>query len=153
MLPSLLRPPRALKSGLAGVALADQLTAGARLDVDDRRLAGNGDRLLDGADPQLDVHGGYATSRNLEPVAFDGAESRQRERQVVRAGPQVDDLVLPGAVGDDGADLLDERGAGCFDGDAGEDGTGRIPDDSGQRLRVRGGRNQHQAEDGEYERA
>jgi len=44
------------------------------------------------------------------PSRFTGGEARQRERHRVRAGTQVDDAVLAGAVGDDGADVFDQWG-------------------------------------------
>ena len=42
----------------------------------------------------------------------------QRERDGVGAGPQIDDAVLAGAVGDGRSDLLDQRVARRFDRDA-----------------------------------
>ena len=60
----------------------------------------------------------------LDAFALDGAEAGQRERHGVGARPQIDDAVLAGAVGDGGADFLDQHRAGRFDGDAGQHGAG-----------------------------
>ena len=53
----------------------------------------------------------------------------QGEGDCVCPGPQVDDLVLTRAVGDDRPDLLDESRAGRLDGHPGQDGAGGILDD------------------------
>ena len=46
-------------------------------------------------------------------------------------GPQIDDVVPPFAVGDDRANLFDERRTGGFDGDTGQHGAGRVSDGPG----------------------
>ena len=51
----------------------------------------------------------------LDAVALDGREARQREGDRVHARPQVDDLVLPRAVGHHTAGLLDQHIAGRLD--------------------------------------
>ena len=61
------------------------------------------------ADLQVGVDRGDEFGRQLDAFALDGAEPGQRERDRVGAGPQVDDPVLPGAVGDGGSDLFDQR--------------------------------------------
>ena len=61
------------------------------LHVDDRRLAGDRDRLGDVADPQVGVHRGDERAGQLDAFAPDGVEPRQRERHRVGARPQVDD--------------------------------------------------------------
>ena len=50
---------------------------------------------------------------------------------VVGAGPQLDDPVCAGAVGDDGARLFDEGRAGGLDGDARQEGPRCVPYDAG----------------------
>ena len=129
MLPSLLRPPRDVNSGLDGVALADspvpgdardrgevvavaagrgqrlhglvaqdQFAARAGLDVDDRRHAGDGDRFLDGADPQLRVDARDAAAADVDAVADHRRKPGKSERHLVRAWPHVNDLVLTAIV-------------------------------------------------------
>ena len=63
---------------------------------------------------------------SVDAFALDGAEAGQRERDGVGAGPQVDDLVLARAVGDDGADFLDQRRAGRLDRHAGQHRARRV---------------------------
>ena len=46
------------------------------LDVDDRRFAGDRDRFLERADPQVGVHRGDERARQLDAFALDGAETR-----------------------------------------------------------------------------
>ena len=82
------------------------------------RLAGDGDRLFERADAHLGVDGRRERAGQRDAVTLDGVEAGQRERDRVGAGPQLGDAVLPDAVGDGGADLLDDRRAGCLDGDA-----------------------------------
>ena len=77
-------------------------------------------------DLQIGVDVGREPGVQLDALAPDGAETRQRERHRVGAGPQVDDLVPAVRVGDDGPDLFDERRARRFDGHAGQHGPGRI---------------------------
>ena len=66
----------------------------------------------------------------------------------VDAGPQVDDAVLAAAVGDDGADFLDQGRAAGFNRDAGQDGAGRVFDGPGDRcLCERDGRHEYRQRD------
>jgi hypothetical protein len=55
--------------------------------------------------------------------ALERRKPRQRERHGVTAWTQVLDAVLPGAVGDRGADFFDQRRAARFDGDARQHGA------------------------------
>ena len=64
-------------------------------DVDDRRLALDRDRLLQRPDPQFDVDERGERAGELDPFTSDDAESRERERDDVRARTQVLDAVLP----------------------------------------------------------
>ena len=99
------------------IAAQDRLSCGA-LDVHDRRLTADGNRFLDRADLQVCVDGGRAGSCQLDAVTFDGAAPCEGERDGIRAGTEIDDLVLAAVVGDHRPRLLDERGAGCLDRDA-----------------------------------
>ena len=67
----------------------------------------------------------------LDAFAPDGAEARQRERHRIGAGPQIDDAVLARVVGDDRADLFDQRRAGGFDRHARQDAARVVLDDAG----------------------
>ena len=67
---------RAAGSSVMRLALQHVLPHRA-LHVDDGRLAGDGDRLLDAANPHVDVHRrGEAARRQLDPVAHHGGEAR-----------------------------------------------------------------------------
>ena len=79
---------------------ADRRLPPDALHVDDRRLAGDGDRFRERADPQIRVDRGGERAGQLDALALDGAEAGQREGDGVGAGPQIDDAVLAGAVGD-----------------------------------------------------
>jgi hypothetical protein len=102
-------------------------------NIDDRRLTRDRDRLRYRADFQLDVDLGGKRSGQLDAFALHGAESGQRERDAVRARAKIFDAVLTAAVSHSGASALDERGAGRFDGHAGEHGAGRVLDHAGDR--------------------
>ena len=73
---------------------AHDLLARGVLHVDDRRLAGDGDRLFERADLHVGVDRDRAGAGELDAFALDDAEAGQGERQRVGAGPQIDDLVL-----------------------------------------------------------
>ena len=115
------------------------------LRVDDRRFAADVDGLSHVADFHLAVDVDHARTRDFQPFAFHARESRQRERDGVGAGPQIDYLVLPAAVGNGRACFLDQCGTRGLDRYAGEHGSRRILYDARQRgLRVRGGRQDRQ---------
>ena len=68
----------------------------------------------------------------------------------VGAGTQIDDPVLAAAVGDDRANLLDQRRARRLDRDTRQHRAGGVPDDAGdRRLRVR--QHGHQDHEPEHE--
>ena len=69
------------------------------LDVDERRFAGDRDRLGDVANPEVGVHRGHERPGQLDAFPLDGIEPGQRKRHGVGAGTKVHDLVLPGRVG------------------------------------------------------
>ena len=77
--------------------------------------------------------GGDERAAEQDAVALHRVEARQQERQGIGAGPEVDDAILPGIVGDDGADFFDQHRAGCLNGYAGQYAAGGILDDAGQR--------------------
>ena len=104
---------------------------GGVLHVDDRRFAGHRDRFLDSADLSSALTVAVNDPVSSMPSRLTVVKPGQRERHRVGAGPQVDDPVLAGAVGDDRADLLDQRRAGRFDGHAGQHGAGRVPRGAG----------------------
>jgi hypothetical protein len=111
------------------IATQDGLSSGT-LYIDDGGLTADGDRFFEGADLQVCVYCGRSGSRQLDAVTFEGAEPREGKRDSIGTGPQVDDLVLTGVVGDDRPHLLDECGTGCLDRYARQHGTRRISDDS-----------------------
>ena len=102
-----------------------------RLDVDDRRLTGDGDRLFKGADRQLGVEVQRETGRKLLGLDQNGREAGQRERNVVRPRPKVDDVVLPGAVTDGDAASLNQDRAGRLDRDTRQNAAGVVSDNAG----------------------
>ena len=107
------------------------------VNVDERRRTGNGHRFLELADRELGVDRGGERRRQRDALALDGAEAGQAKRHGVLAGPEIDNPVAAGVVGDGGACSLDQRRAGSLHGDARQHGAGRIPDNSGDgALRV-----------------
>ena len=69
------------------------------LHVDDRALTGDGDRLFERADAQVDVDGRDERSGQLDALAPDSGEAAQGERHRIGARPKIDDAVLAAAVG------------------------------------------------------
>ena len=100
-------------------------------DIDHRRFSRDGDRLRDAADHHVGVHGRGERAAQLDALAPDGAETGEAERHGVGPGPQLDDPVCAGAVGDGRARLFDEGGAGGLDGDARQEGPRCVPYDAG----------------------
>ena len=90
------------------------------LNVHDGGLAGDGDRLLEGAHAQVDIDRRCEVRRQLDAVALDRAEPRQGERDAVGAGQQIDDLVLTLIIGNNGANLFDQDGTAGFHRNAGQ---------------------------------
>ena len=117
------------------------------LDVDDRRFAGDRDRLFERADSQIGVDRGDEVAAQLDAFALHRVETGQRERHGVGAGTKIDDAILTGVVADDRAVLLDQDGTGRFNRDARQHRAGRILDDAGDgglRERSRGKQQDHQ---------
>ena len=92
--------------------------------------AGHGHRLFERADFHVRVDGGGEVRRQFEAVALEGLKSRQRERDGVGAGTQIDDAVRAFAVGDDRARFFDEHVARRFDRHAGQHRARRVLHDA-----------------------
>jgi hypothetical protein len=107
------------------------------LRIDDRRLAGDGDRLLERADSHFRVHHAGEVGGELDLITLDDAEAGQREGDAVDAGSQAGDLVSAFRIGDGCADLFDQRRARHLDGDTRQDSAGSISNRSGDRARLR----------------
>ena len=107
------------------IVIEDDLLLGSGR-VDQRRLAGDGDRFRHRADAQRRVSRRHAGARDLDVVALDGAEAGERKRHRVAAGPQVLDPVVARAVRHHGARLLDEYRARGFNSDPGQHAAGCI---------------------------
>ena len=109
------------------------------LHVDDRRLAGDGDRLLERADLQLGVDRRGERAGQLDAFAPNGLKPGQRERRPCRC-PAADRRCGTGRDSSVTAvRTFSISRAGRFDGHAGQHGARRILDDAGnRRLGVRG---------------
>ena len=118
------------------VSVDDRLLARG-LDVHHRRLAGHRDRFLECPHSHLGANRHDATARQLEAFAHDGGEAGQREGDLVGAGWQIRNAILPRFVGDAGADFGDERRARRLDRDTREHGTRCVAHGSGEALRGR----------------
>ncbi len=71
-----------------------------RRHVDHRRVAGDRDRLLEGADAQVGVQRHRELGRQRDALSPDRRESGQREGDDVGAGTEVGDEIPPFAIGD-----------------------------------------------------
>jgi hypothetical protein len=118
------------RDGRQDVLVDDVLHFGA-LHVDDRRFACDSNGFLEGADFQIPVYRGDERALELDAFPLHRAEARQRKGHRIGARPQIDDSILAGRIGHRGSHALDKRGARRFDGDSGQDGTGRVLDDAG----------------------
>ena len=125
-----------LRGTSAGRDLIEQIAREGLLlldvrDVHHGSLPRNSDRLLDASHFHLAIHGRGKPRAQRDPAPDEGAEARQRERDGVHTGPQIDDAVEALAVRDDGADLFDQGRAGGFNGDAGQHRARSVSDDAG----------------------
>ena len=124
-----------------------------RVHVDDRRFAGDRDRLGELAQFHVGVDRGGESRGQDDAVAFEGGEALQREGDFISAWPQIDDAEDALAVGDNSARLLDEHRAAGIDLHARKDGTRAVLDDSGDAaLRRGGGRQQEEPQQSDYQR-
>jgi hypothetical protein len=108
-------------------------------DVDDGGFGGDGEHFFEGTDLQLGIHRRGEVAFELDVAAPDGLEAVQRERHLIDARAEVDDLVLAVAVGDGSAGLLNQHRARRFDQDTGHHGARRVLDDSADGGAVLGG--------------
>ena len=132
------------RQGVDGVALQD-LGPRRALHVDHRGFTGDRDGLLERADRERAVDRQGEVRLQLQAFLHEGREAREAHRDAVGAGPQVDDGVAAGAVGDRDAAPLDQRRTGDFHGDAREDAPGVVADLARDRaLGDRGGGQQGQ---------
>ena len=118
------------------VSVDDGLLA-CGLDVHHRRLAGHGDGLLECPHSHVRANRHDATARQLNTFAHDSGEAGQREGDLVGAGWQIGNAILPRFVGDAGADFGDERRARRFNRHTREHGTRGVAHGSGEALRAR----------------
>ena len=107
------------------------------MHIHDGRLAGHRDRFLDPAEFQIGVHGRHEVPRQLDAFAFHDTETGQLECYGIAAGPEIDDAVLAGVVGDDRPDSFNQDGAGGFHSYTRQDSTRVVLDNAGDRgLRI-----------------
>jgi hypothetical protein len=109
----------------------DDLLLHRALHVDERRLAGDGNGLLERSDLHVAVDGGDRVGLQRDAIALEGAEALERKRDGIDAGTQIDDLELTLAVADNRSGPLDQRRAGGLDGHAREHGSTVVLDDAG----------------------
>src|SRR5262249_21470601 len=110
---------------VAGVRQALQLfelevllnTSGGR--IDDGRLAGDGDRLLQCGELEFDVHIGGEAQRDLNAFTLHRVETGELVAEGIHSGRHCREPVVAGLRGDCRL-LTEERGAGRDDGDAWE---------------------------------
>jgi hypothetical protein len=115
------------------------------LCIDDRALAGDRHRLLQRPHRKIGIHVGREGRRQFDAVAAQGIEALEREGHAVYPWSQVDDLVLPLAIGYGGTHPFDERRAAGFNGNARQHGAGRVAHHTCNRgLALREGRTCHQ---------
>ncbi len=109
----------------------DDFAPAARLHVDYRALARDGDAFLERTDPHLDVDRCREVGFQLDILPHDCVEARQLERHGVHTRTQIDDAVLTSLVRRARFHLLDERGAAGFDRHARKHGAGGVTHDAG----------------------
>src|SRR5206468_2043333 len=95
-------------------------------------------------DAHFDWYGDRLSAGQLDALALERRESRQRGCQNVDAGAQIDDAVLARSIGDRGPRLLDEDGARGLDRHAWQDSARRVANGAGQRSLRQDRRRQQQ---------
>src|SRR5437773_4125779 len=101
------------------------------LRIDDRRFAGDADRLLQAADTQLRIHVRNECTRKLNPLTGNRGEPRQSKRDAVSTGPQIDDAVPAGFIRHSRTDLFNQRWTSRLDRHTRQHSAGAIRDDTG----------------------
>ncbi len=96
------------------------------LDVDQRRVPGHRDGLLDRADAKLGVDGRRESSGQDDAFAAYAGEPGQREADGVGPRRQRHDLELACSVGDRHPRFFDQGGTARFDGHPGQHTPGRV---------------------------
>ncbi len=91
---------------------------GDRCYVDDRRVGSDRHRLLNGSQTHFCINGHRSGAAEDDALAPEGVEALERRGHDVNAGPQVDNLVSPVAIGDGRANLFDQHRTGRLDGHA-----------------------------------
>ncbi len=129
---------------------AQHLPPRRALHVHHRRLAGNRDGFRNRSHFHVGVDRDDSRAGHLDPFAPDRIEAGKGERDGVDAWRQLGQPVLAGGVADRGPRLLDERGAGYFNGGAGEHAAGDVLDDARQRRLSEGRGRQRQGRKRQY---
>ena len=96
------------------------------LDIHQRGLTRDRDRLFDAADLQLDVQRGGEVGPQLKTLLPEDRKAGQRERDAVHAGSQLDDLVRALSVGHRRPDFFNQRRTGRLHRDARQHRSRRI---------------------------
>src|SRR5437870_3903336 len=89
--------------------LADRGLHFRALDVDDWRLAGDGDGFLERADSQIGVDRRDERAAQLDAFALHRTEAGQRERHGIDARTEIDDSILTCVVADDRANFFNQH--------------------------------------------
>ena len=117
------RPDVATRGDILDDVAIDDALAGGVLDINGRRFAGHGERLLERTHRQTAVHRRGEVAGHLDPFTLQRVEAGEHERHGVAARRQVDDLILAGAIRHGGTNFFDEGGTRRLNGDARQHGT------------------------------
>ena len=117
------------------------------LHVDDRARTGDGHRLLQSTHAQIGFDVGRESGSEVDAVAYSRTEARQCEFNVVDPGSQRGNDIPARGVSNSGALLLDQYGARCRNGYAGQHCAGGVFHNSRNTrfLRVRGTSQENQS--------
>ena len=115
----------------------ERFLLGDGLHVHHRRVGRHRNGFGDGSDLEGRVDRRGEPRGNVNAFPTNRAEARQRKCDGVHAWAQLFDFVLPRAVADRRAGLLNQDGAGRFNRDAWEDGTRAVPHDARNRAELR----------------
>ena len=117
--------------------------------VDERCLAGDGNRFSDVAELQLDVDGRGELRAQFDAGALDRGEPRQGERDGIRTRTEINYAIESLRVGDDCAHLFNQGRTGRLDGDTWEHSAGSVTNDAFERTALLLGKRRHY-ERGDY---